>query len=395
VSAQTICPGVWWIGVRHPDLKVFDDLLPTKSGTTYNAYLLRGAKVAVVDTVKAKFADEFMANLGSQVDPKSIDAIIVNHAEPDHSGTLERLIAAAPQARVLGTRPALHYLGDLLNKPFNGHAVADGETLDLGGKTVRFVHAPFLHWPDTMMSYVVEDRALLSCDAFGAHFCGEGLFDDECKPYEDDFRLYYEGIMRPFRDKVLEAVAKVDALDVAWIGPSHGPVLRRGWKERVEAYRAWATVPRGLRPLVGIFYATAHGNTKKMVDAVAAGVKDAESDVEVLHVTEADWMAQRDLMEKACGLMFASFTVVRDAPKPMWETLAWLSTVKPSARAAAAFGSFGWSGEAVGMIERRLEAMRLNVFGGAPKVRFAPTDADLAAFREWGRSFALSLKECR
>jgi len=277
----------------------------------------------------------------------------------------------------------------------NGQSVGDGQEIDLGGKTLRFLMAPFLHWPDTMFTYVPQDRLLLTCDAFGAHYCGASVFDDECEPFDEDFRVYYEGIMRPFRDYVLPAVAKIEPLAIDAIGPSHGPILRRDAWKKVNQYKAWATVPASAKPTVAVFYASAHGNTKRMVDAVVEGMTEAGAETAVLHISEADWLEQRGAMERACGLVFACPTIHRDVPKPMWETLAWLSTVKLSTRCAAVLGSFGWSGEARRMIVQRLESLRIKVFDEAPKVKFTPTEDDLSALREFGRRFVAAICECR
>ena len=395
MEPREIAPGVHWVGVSHPDLKRFDDLLPTDRGTCYNAYLAQADKTAVIGTVKALLKEKFLNNIRSLIDPSTIDYVVLNHTEPDHSGALGELLAAAPQATVVATRPGLLYLRDMFNTSCESHAVDDGDELDLDGKALRFFLAPFLHWPDTMFTYLSTDRLLFSGDAFGAHYCGASVFDDECEDFEEDFQNYYEIIMRPFRDHVLEAVEKIEELDIDIVCPSHGPLLRRDGRRKIMQYKEWATVPMSQKPTVAIFYVSAHGNTKKLVDAVAAGVEEAGGEVEVLHSTDASWLEQRRAMERACGLMFASPTFYRDVPKPMWETLAYLPTVKLSVRCAAVFGSFGWSGEARKMIVQRLESLRIPVCDEAPSVKFTPTDEDLSRFREFGKLFVQRICESR
>jgi flavorubredoxin len=200
---------VHWVGVRHADLKVFDDLFPTHNGTTYNAYLIQGtSKTALIDTVKAPFTDEFFAKVGEHVAPEKIDIVVVNHTEPDHSGAVAALLDKNPDLVVYCSKAGENFLKQLLNRPFNARVVADGDEIDLGGKTLKFLLAPYLHWPDTMFTYLVEDQVLFPCDAFGAHYCPDDhLFDDELPDFSADFHFYFDCIMRPFKDKIREAVA--------------------------------------------------------------------------------------------------------------------------------------------------------------------------------------------
>ena len=176
-----IKPGLYWIGSEDPGLRVFDDLFPTEHGTSYNAYLLKGTdKTVLIDTVEEKFVDEYMDKVRSLVDPKTIDYIIVNHTEHDHSGSLSYLLEQAPQATVYCSTAAKNFLGNILLKPFTCQTVKDGDTLDLGGRTLRFITAPYLHWPDTIFTRLEEENILFSCDAFAAHYWQTGhIFNDE------------------------------------------------------------------------------------------------------------------------------------------------------------------------------------------------------------------------
>src|ERR1039457_1706099 len=175
-----IKPGLFWIGAEDPDLRTFDDLFPTEQGTTYNSFLIKGTdKVAIIDTVKHTYEKEYLAKIKGLVDPTKIDYIIINHTEPDHSGSLAFLLDICPTVTVVTTQAAKTFLTNLIHKPFNSHVVKDGEVIDLGGKSLRFVLAPFLHWPDTMFTKLEPDNFLFTCDAFGAHYCGGSLFNDQ------------------------------------------------------------------------------------------------------------------------------------------------------------------------------------------------------------------------
>ena len=383
-----IVKNVHWIGARHPELRKFDDLMPTEHGTTYNSVLVRGEKVAIIDTVKNLFTDVFMKNVSSLVDPAEIDTIVVNHTEPDHSGSLAALLEAAPQARVCASKAARLYLTNLLNRPFECCTLDDCAEVALGGKTLRFISAPFLHWPDTIFTYLPEDEILFTCDAFGAHFCGEGMYNDLVGDYAADRKLYYDTLVRPFRDKVLSAVEGAKGLKLKIICPSHGPILRSDPLQYVQEYKNWATLQERSKPYIAVIYASAHKNTAAMAEAIVEGARRVDVDVDLLHITEVDEERIRTAMENADGLVFGSPTIVRDVPPPMWRVLSLLSMVKLRAKRAAAFGSYGWSGEAVPLIEQRLKDMRLSVMESGVRWKFTPTEEDLEGGRRFGKQFA-------
>ena len=386
-----IVKDVFWVGALHPELRIFDDLMPTRRGTTYNSYLVRGDRIAVIDAVKGLFAEEFLKNLSALVDPKRIDVIVLNHTEPDHSGALEALLAAAPQARVYASKAARLYLGDLLNRPFECFATGECPELPLGRKTLQFISAPFIHWPDTIFTYLPEDGILFPCDGFATHRSDERMFNDLAGDFEEDFRLYYDSLMRPYRDKVLAALDAIKPLDIRMICPSHGPILRRDPRHYIEKYREWATLKPRAKPCVAILYLSAHENTAVMAAAIAEGLQRAGADAELLHLTEVDDARVRDAFESADGLLFGSPTIVRDLPTAMWRALSLLSTVKLHAKKAAAFGSYGWSGEGVAFIEQRLKDMRVPLVESGLKTKFTPAAEDLEKCRNFGARFAAAV----
>ncbi|HNX85931.1 MAG TPA: FprA family A-type flavoprotein, partial [Bacteroidales bacterium] len=193
-----ISDSVSWIGVLDRDIVTFDVVMETKYGTTYNAYFINAEKKTVIETVKEKFWDVYIAKLRQVVDPAEIDYIVADHTEPDHSGCVARLLEIAPKAVVVGTGNAIRYLKELVGHDFPHLVVKDGQTLNLGNKTLQFIGAPNLHWPDSMMTWLKEDKVLFTCDIFGAHFCHEGIFDDVVGNFDDAFRYYFDVIMKPF-----------------------------------------------------------------------------------------------------------------------------------------------------------------------------------------------------
>lgn len=368
---------VQWVGVRHPDLQFFDDLFPTHNGTTYNSYLVRGRdKAVLIDSVKEKFTDEFFSNVEQCLPLKEIDAIVVNHTEPDHSGALGRLIEVNPDIVVYCSRPAANFLKQLVHKPFHVEIVEDGQELDLGGKTLRFISAPFLHWPDTIFTYLVEEKTLFPCDAFGAHYCPkEHLFDDQIADFSADFHLYFDSIMRPFKDKIRDALSRIEGLPIDMVCPSHGPIRRLTHADAIHAYRRWSALPpEGEKPKAVLAVLSSHGNTRQMAEIIRASLEKrgfAVQEFALCGMRDDDY---RDALEQADVVVFGSPTIQRDAPPHVWHALSLLSTVTLKSRWAAVFGSFGWSGEAPGMIESRLSGLKFKLAAETLTCRFTPTE---------------------
>jgi NADH oxidase (H2O-forming) len=384
-----IKPGLYWIGSEDPDLRVFDDLFPTEHGTSYNAYLLKGTdKTVLIDTVEEKFVDEYMDKVKLLIDPKTIDYIIVNHTEHDHSGSLAYLLEQAPQAQIYCTTAAKNFLGNILPRPVNCHTVKDGDTLDLGGRTLRFILAPFLHWPDTMFTRLEEDNVLFSCDAFAAHYWQTGhTFNDEVDDFTSARHFYFDCIFRPFKGNVLLAVEKIrhDVIDI--ICPSHGPIIRRDPWKVIQQFETWSK-PASQGKKIIILYLSPHGSTEKMAHAVAAGASHDGIEVASYHINNLNAGELRNLMEEADALLFGVPTFNRDIAKPMWEVLAYLSTVTLKTNLAGIFGSYGWSGEACKMAEDRLKSLGFKMVGDTVRTLFSPKPEVLEQCEALGRAAA-------
>ena len=383
-----IKPGIYWIGARDPDLRIFDDLYPTDYGTTYNSYLIKGNdRIAIIDTVKHRYSEEFLAKVERLVDPAEVDYIVVNHTEPDHSGSLAALLRHCPKAVVVSSQAARTFLGNLLHTPFPSQVVKDGDVIDLGEKHLRFIIAPFLHWPDTMFTLLEEDGVLFTCDAFGAHYSWTGIFADQCPDYTGEIEFYFDCLIRPFKDKVLAAIEKIRGERLDLLCPSHGPVIREDPWQTIRAYEQWSTSPENGRKVL-IFYLSPHGNTEKMAEAVARGASLPGVTVESCHITRHTAAAMRDLMESAAALIFGIPTINRDIPKPMWDLLANLSTVRLKACIGGVFGSYGWSGEACKIAEERLKGLTFRLPAPSVRTPFTPRPEALAQCEELGRAIA-------
>lgn len=396
--AIELLPGVHWVGALDPGLRTFDIILKTANGTTYNSYVVRGsAGVAVIDTVKENYSDTFFRRLESVADYGEIKAIVLNHLEPDHSGALPELLKRAPQAKLyISSRGAPMLKGLLHGDKLVYQPTQTGMSVSLGDRTLRFLQTPFLHWPDTQCTFLEEEGALFSGDVFGCHFCDARLFNDSVGDFRFSFEYYYAHIMRPFRSHVLEALEIIEPLPIKLIAPAHGPILRDAPERYVARYRELSA--SGLKNEAAeektllVFYLSAYGSTRTMAEALAAGAEDATGvRVSLYDIEGGEVSPFVDLIEEADGLAFGSPTINGDAVKPVWDLLSSLTAVNVRGKVGAAFGSYGWSGEAVQMVEDRLRGLKLRVPVKGVRARLIPTAEELAQCRELGRQLALNL----
>ncbi|AGA91928.1 putative flavoprotein [Thioflavicoccus mobilis 8321] len=397
-EAIAVAPGVHWIGALDPKLRSFDIILRTEQGTTYNAYLVRGSDgVAVIDTVKAGLADEFFARLESVADYGEIRAIVLNHLEPDHSGALPELLRRAPQATLYISARARAILNGLLKsvepRPTPPLVtVKTGDSLSLGDRELRFLHTPFLHWPDTQCTYLVDEEVLFSGDLFGCHVCDGRLFDDEIGEFWPAIDYYYAHIMRPFARELRNALAEVQALDLRVLAPAHGPILRDQPRRYLEHYQALAKRPPNAPPRLAIFYISSYGNTAQMAEAIAAGAaEDTGVQISTHDIEAGETATFVDLIERADAVAFGSPTINSDAVKPIWDLLSSLAVIDVKGKRAAAFGSYGWSGEAVGLIEERLRGLKMQLPVPGLRIKLIPSGEELAACGDFGRQLAAAL----
>jgi flavorubredoxin len=229
-----VTPDVKWIGILDYDIQTFDIIMNTRYGTTYNSYFINSEKKAVIDIAKEKFSETYLTKLRSVTDPAEIQFIILNHTEPDHSGSLRILLELAPSATVVGSGNAIRYLEDIVNVPFKSLVVKDGDTLDLGNKTLRFISAPNLHWPDSIYTLLVEDKVLFTCDSFGAHYCSPEMFSEFNETYSETFKYYFDVILKPFSRFMLRAIEKIRPLKIDFICPGHGPIHHENLKTAID-----------------------------------------------------------------------------------------------------------------------------------------------------------------
>src|SRR5512134_2213868 len=389
----TLAPNVHWVGAKDPDLAIFDIVIPTEYGTTYNAYFVRGSeKTALIDCVKRPFGEELFRNISEFLPVEKLDYVVINHSEPDHASALVDLLERHPKVMVLLSRSAKTFVDNLVNAGFPYRIVNDDEELPLGGKTLRFINAPFLHWPDTILTYLVEDRILFPCDFLGAHYSSPHTFNDELHEPEKArkaFEFYYSTIMRPYKEHILKACGKVKDLPLSMIAPSHGPVLRKDPLKYLAWYEERASVSSRVKERkVVIVYASAYGNTAAMARKVAEGVTAGGLTPVLMNSVEVPVEEIIDRLEESVGFLIGTPTLNSNVPHPILHLIANLVVLNMKGTVASVFGSYGWSGEAIKTVQDILTSMRIKVSPEPIKVRMTPSEQDLQACFDFGRKFA-------
>jgi flavorubredoxin len=392
-----LTPDVKWIGVLDYDIRTFDIVMHTDHGTTYNSYFINAEKKAIIETAKEKFSDVFLSKLRQVTDPAELAYIVLDHTEPDHSGAMRQLLDLAPGAVVVGSGNTIRYLGDIVNRPFKSLIVKDGDTLDLGNKTLKFISAPNLHWPDSIYTYIVEDKILFTCDSFGAHYCHAELFDDLVGDYQADFRYYFDVILKPYSKFMVKAIEKIRPLEISMIAPGHGPVLRKNWKSIVDETRRLSeeylalTERSGVKRVL-ITYVSAYGYTAEMARLIAEGASKAENlEVEVLDIETADIGLIDSKIAIADGIIVGSPTINQNTLLPVYNLMAVVSPLRDRGKLAGSFGSYGWSGEAPSMIAEMLKNLKLKYFEEPAAFKFVPEDGKDKTLIEYGERFGKAL----
>lgn len=390
-EALAVKKDVHWVGVLDYDIVTFDVVMETKFGTTYNAYFIDADKKTVIETVKEKFWPAYEAKLRSLMDPSEIEFIIMNHTEPDHSGCVGKLLELAPKAKIVGTGNAIRYLNDLLNRPFESIQVKDGHELDLGNKTLKFIGAPNLHWPDSMYTYLVEDKLLFTCDSFGAHYADDRMFDDLVDNWDESFDYYFDVILRPFSKFMLKAIDKIENFEIDAICTGHGPILRTNWKRYVERSRKFAEeeLSRKKTERVYIPYVSAYQKTEKLAEAIARGINSVNGaeavTMDIEHTPLGDIDSQVAL---ANGLIVGCPTINQNILLPIYRLFAVVNPLRDKGKFAGGFGSYGWSGEGMKLIRANLENLKLKYTETDMFIKFSPDEDELKRAETYGRHFA-------
>lgn len=350
---------VYWVGAVDWDRRLFDELIPLPDGTSYNAYLVKGSeKTALIDTVDPTMANVLISNL-QLLNIEKIDYIIVNHAEQDHSGTLPQILKLYPNAKAVATPKCKNLLMELLLIPEDKIVtVKDGETLSLGDKTLEFIYAPWVHWPETMLTYLREEKILFTCDLFGSHFATSNLYvKDEATVYEAAKR-YYAEIMMPFRTVIQKNLEKIKGLSIEIIAPSHGPIYDKP-EFILKAYREWVYAPP--KNIVVLPYVSMHGSTKKMVEYFVAALVERGITVKQFNLAKTDIGKLAMALVDAATIVIGSPTVLV-GPHPKVVYAVYLANVlRPKLKFASIIGSYGWGGRMMEQIKGLLSNLKVEL----------------------------------
>lgn len=387
-----LTPDVSWIGVLDRDIVTFDVVMETQYGTTYNSYFINSDKKAIVETTKEKFWEVYLDKINKVVDPAEIEYIVLNHTEPDHSGNLDNLLKLAPNAVVVGSGNAVRYLKELLGRDFPHKIVKDGDIIDLGNKTLKFISAPNLHWPDSMYTYLEEDKLLFTCDSFGAHYCDAEMFDDEVdkEKFDDAFRYYFDVILKPFSKFLLKAIHKIKDLEIDIICNGHGPILRSDWEKYVGLSEKWAEEYLSMPQSKYVFmpYVSAYNKTAIIAEKIAKGISKAgDIKVEVLDIEHTSLGDLESNLTKCSGLIVGSPVINQNILLPVYRLFALISPIRDKGKLAGGFGSYGWSGENKNLIRESLSNLKLKFFGEGVFAKFTPSETDLDEAEKYGMAF--------
>jgi flavorubredoxin len=387
---------IYWVGAVDWDMRYFHGpTFSTHRGTTYNSYLIVDEKIALVDTVYPPFAGEMLKRIKKVIDPSRIDCIIINHVEIDHSGALPEVMKLAPGAKIYCSPRAREGLRKHFQGEWDYRVVKTGDELPLGRRTLSFIEAPMLHWPDSMFTYVKEEALLMPNDAFGQHLASAFRFDDQVdnKMIMEEAARYYANILYPFSGLVLKKLEELAALGIpiSMIAPSHGIIWRKNPGQIIEAYRRWAS--GDWLPKAVVVYDTMWGSTAAMARAIVEGLASEGVDARLFKVSLRDINGIITELLEACLLVVGSPTINRSYLSALSPFLDDLAGLKPVNRLGAAFGSYGWSRGAVKDIEAKLEAAGLTLAGEGLEIAWVPDAGELESCRQWGRALARKIKE--
>jgi flavorubredoxin len=389
-NVAEISKDVYWVGIRDWNRRLFDALIPLPKGTTYNAYLVVGKdKKALIDTANPGFEKELEEKISKVVDPADIDYVLMSHAEPDHAGSIPYMMAINSKAKLVATSRGAKMAQTFYKVPEERIiAVHDQETISLGDKILRFIEAPMLHWPETMFTYLAENKILFPCDFFGSHVA-QGLYDDEIEDLEVYAQRYFGEIMMPFAFNARKGMEKIKDLQIEMIAPSHGPVHRN--PERIlRVYRKWSNGETKQKAV--IVYATMWNSTEKMVqpmtDTLASeGIEVVKHNLAVADIAEV----AKDLVDSR-AIVLGTPTVLGGAhPLAVYATYL-VKVLHPPAKYAVVLSSYGWAGGAIKHVQEILGQTKMEVVG-AIEINGPPTDNDINQVVELGKTLAKKIKE--
>jgi len=395
-----ISSGIYWIGVDDRTTDLFEGLWPiTREGISYNSYLIKDKKKAIIDLTKSIKGEEFFDNINEITAINDIDYIVINHMEPDHSGILRTFRKISPDVKILGSEKTKEMLEDFYGIKDKVEVVKDGDAISLGKKTLKFFSTPMVHWPETIMTYEVSSKILFSCDAFGSFGAlGGNVFDDECRNldfYKHEAVRYYVNIIAKFSKMVLKAIDKLKSVPVEVIAPSHGRIWRQNPEEIVKIYKNLAELADGKgKAGVTLIYATMYGNTENMMNAVAQGISKTGIPLKIFDVSHTHVSYILPSLWTKSGVIIGAPTYEAGLFPTMGDVLRMAAHKSIKNKKFAMFGSYGWSGGALREIKEIVEPLDWQLTDSF-EFKGGPTKEELKKGEEFGRKFGELIKSDR
>jgi anaerobic nitric oxide reductase flavorubredoxin len=387
---------IFWVGIKDWEIKKFHgEEYSTHRGSTYNSYLIKDEKNVLVDTVWTPFKEEYVARLDAEFGLENIDAVVVNHSESDHSGSLTHLMAQIPDAEIYCTKNGHDMIHRHHYNDWKFNEVKTGDTLKTGKYELVFVEAPMLHWPDSMFTYVKGANLLLPNDAFGQHYATSAMYNDEvdqCELFQEAIK-YYANILTPFSSLVKKKIEELKAMNVPvdMIAPSHGVIWRKDPLYIVGKYYEWADAYQ--EDFVVIAYDTMWNGTKSMAAAIASGLKESGVPYKLFNISKSDINDVITEIFRSKGVILGSPTINRRVLSAVGALIETMKGLRFKNKAGAAFGGYGWSGESVGIIEEGLKSAGIMVAVPGIKFRYKLTGDELKQCEQFGKQFAEHLKK--
>lgn len=392
MERKEIKPGIYWVGAIDWDIRNFHGYL-TQRGTTYNAFLVIDDKTVLVDTVKHYLFDEMLSRIKEIIDPSKIDYVLSNHVEMDHSGAIPKILRDAKNAKVITSTQGEKGLRRHFKEDWDFVVVKSGDALQIGRRTLKFVHTPMVHWPDSMVTYVPEEKMLFASDAFGQHIASDERYDDEMgwEVLREEAKKYYANIVLPYGDQTKKAMDALSGLEIEMILPDHGIIWRSMIPKIFAEYGKWATnatVPEKAL----IVYDSMWGSTEKMAYALREGLLESGASVTVRNLKTnhiSDIMT--DLIDSR-GVLIGSPTLNNGILPTMGAFLTYMRGLRPRNRVGFSFGSFGWGGQSVGDIEVVMKELGWDIPFEGRKIKYIPDEQELNDLKEIGRDLGKKLK---